>query len=157
MLSVVEQLTKLLRVVVHAYAPFIPQERNSGLTQKLKPEITLDGLQTSPVFLETLPHLKLSREGHAKINGSDGRNIECRLDEKCNTQFETVADQMVIKVKQLFIQTYDRVEVFVNNDGLTEYRIHLILENQSNNLLPQQMTAIVRWLNETTKKIWVFY
>ena len=158
MLSEVQQLTKLLRVVVHAYTPFIPQERSSGLTQKLKQEITLDGLQTSPVFLETLPQLKeLSREGHAKINGSDWRNIECRLDEKCNTQFETVADQMVIKVKQPFIQTYDRVEVFVNNDGLREYRIPLILENQSNNLLPQQMTEIVRWLNETTKKICVFY
>jgi hypothetical protein len=78
------------------------------------------------------------------------------VDEKCNTQLETVADQMVIKVKQLFIQTYDRVEVFVNNDGLREYRIRLILENQSNNLLPQQMTEIVRWFNETTKNIWVF-
>ena len=66
---------------------------------------------------------------------------------------QTVADQMVIKVKQPFIQTYDRVEVFVNNDGLREYRIPLILENQSNNLLPQQMTEIVRWLNETTKNI----
>ena len=69
---------------------------------------------------------------------------------------KTVADQMVIKVKQPFIQTYDRVEVFVNNDGLREYRIPLILENQSNNLLPQQMTEIVRWFNETAKKIWVF-
>ena len=50
MLSEVQQLTKLLRVVVHAYTPFIPQERSFGLMQKLKQEITLDGLQTSPVF-----------------------------------------------------------------------------------------------------------
>ena len=50
MLSEVQQLTKLLRVVVHAYTPFFAQERSSGLTQKLKQEITLDGLQTSPVF-----------------------------------------------------------------------------------------------------------
>ena len=50
MLSEVQKLTKLLRVVVHAYTPFIPQERSSGLTQKLKQEITLHGLQTSPVF-----------------------------------------------------------------------------------------------------------
>ena len=65
---------------------------------------------------------------------------------------QTVADQMVIKVKQPFIQTYDRVEVFVNNDGLREYRIPLILENQSNNLLPQQMTEIVRWLMRQLKR-----
>ena len=108
-----------------------------------------------PGVLEALIHLKeLSRKAYSKISGNDWRNLERSLDEKCNAQFETVGDQMVIKVKQPFVQTYDRVEVFVNYGGLREYWIPLILENQSNNLLPQQMTEIVRWLNESSECSW---
>ncbi|CAB3981031.1 Hypothetical predicted protein [Paramuricea clavata] len=110
---------------------------------------TAKPLTTSTYYLK-----ELSREGQAKINGSDWRNIECRLDEKCNAQFKTVGNQMVIKVRQPFVQTYDRVEVFVNYGGLKEYWIPLILENQSNNLFPQQMTKIVRWLNKTCECSW---
>jgi hypothetical protein len=115
----------------------------------------MEGCQTAKPLTTSTYYLKEeSREGHAKINSSDWRNIEHRLDEKCNAQFETVCDQMVIKVRQPFVQTYDRVEVFVNYGGLKEYWIPLILENQSNNLLLQQMTKMFRWLNESRECSW---
>lgn len=108
-----------------------------------------------PGVLEALLHVKESSgKDQPEMSGSDWINIERGLDEKCNAQFEAVGDQMVIKVKQPFAQTYDQVEVFVNYGGLKEYWIPLILENQSNNLLPQQMTETVRWLNESPDCNW---
>ena len=70
---------------------------------------------------------------------------------KCDT---VAGDQLVIKARQLFNETLDRKEIFINYGGLRDYWIPLIVQHQSDTVLPREMIEIVDWVLHNDECNW---
>ena len=100
-----------------------------------------------PGVLDALRRIKqLSTIPMPAMIDCNWKEIETQLDDQCNAQFDNVGDQLVLKAKRPFHETHDQKEIFINYGGMRDYWIPLIVQHQSDTLLPREMTDIVDWL-----------
>ena len=108
-----------------------------------------------PGVLDALHRIKqLSTRPMPAMIDCDWRQIETQLDDQCNAQFDTTGEQLVLKAKRPFHETYDPQEIFINYGGLKDYWIPLIVQHSSDTLLPREMTDIVEWLLHNDESNW---
>ena len=138
----------------HVYAIYA-QRKKLWFDSEIETGNNIGRFANQPGILQALSRVReLSTIPHPPMTDGDWRDIETGLDAKCNAQFDTVGDQLIVKVKQPFPQTYQRAEVFVNYGGLRDYWIPLIVGRRSDNVLPGQMTEIVDWLSNSSECNW---
>jgi len=131
------------------------QKRKLWFDAEIATGNNLGRFANQPGVLEALRHIKeISTPPNPTMTDADWREIESQLDEKCNAQFDTAGDQLVVKAKRPFNGTHEREEVFVNYGGLRDYWFPMIVQHDSDAALPREMTEIVKWLLEDAECNW---
>ena len=153
-----EKSTTLQEIVANessqAYAIYISRKK-LWFDAELETGNNLGRFANQSHVLEAFEKIReLSTSDRPPLDEEDWKKVEDELEGSCNSKFDTVGDQLVIKTKHQLEASKEATEIFVNYGGLREYWIPLITERYSDSEFPTMFKGMVSWLAKSEECNW---